>query len=122
MSSLLWMFIGDASARSVISLFNLTYAGAALGFLALALTGWWRMLLAPAALVAGGLTLWVAEVNLPYSHWYMPSALEAGIALAVAAMPPLLRPVLFDRQRSLRIFALAMIVPLLLCLRGLLSP
>lgn len=122
MSSLFWMFVGDASSRSVISLFNLTFAGAALGFFVLAFKGHWRMLAIPALVAAGGLVLWVAETNLPWSRWYMPNALEVALSLAVAVALPLWRPNWFDRQRSLRIFALAMIVPLILCLRGFLLP
>ncbi|MGV3576799.1 MAG: diacylglycerol/polyprenol kinase family protein [Devosia sp.] len=122
LSSLLWMFIGDAGDRSVISLFNLTFVGAALGFLMLALTGPWRLLVIPAFVVAAGLELWVAETNLPWSRSFLPNALEVALALLVAVALPLWRPEWFDKQRSLRIFALAMIGPLFLCLRGLLLP
>jgi phytol kinase len=122
MSSLLWMFVGDASDRSVISLFNLTFAGAALGFLMLVLRGYWRLLVIPSIVLAGGIVLWVAETNLPYSRWFMPSALEVALSLCVAVSLPLWRPGWFDTRRSLRIFIFAMIVPLLLCLRGLFVP
>lgn len=122
MASLFWMVVGDATNRSVISLFNLTFAGAALGFLVLALQGYWRVLSLPALVLAGGLTLWVADANLPWSRWYMPNALEVAFALVVAVALPLLRPGWFDKARSLRIFSLAIIVPLILCLRGSLLP
>ncbi len=122
MVSLFWMFVGDAANRSVISLFNLTFAGAALGFFVLVLVGYWRLLLVPSMVVAAAITLWVAETNLPYSKWFMPSVLEVAVSLCVAVALPLWRPAWFDRRRSLRIFAMAMIVPLALCLRGVVLP
>ncbi|MDB5506828.1 MAG: hypothetical protein JWR75_1466 [Devosia sp.] len=122
MVSLFWMFVGDAVDRSVISLFNLTFAGAGLGFLVLVLVGFWRLLLVPSMIVAGAILLWVTETNLPYSRWFMPSALEVAVALSVTVALPIWRPGWFDSQRSLRIFALAMLVPLVLCLRGVLMP
>jgi phytol kinase len=118
MVSLLWMFVGDATYRSVISLFNLTFAGAALGFLVLALVGCWRLLLVPSLVVTGATMLWVAATNLPYSRWFMPNALEVTLALTVAVALPFWRPAWFDQRRSLRIFGMAMLVPLALCLRG----
>lgn len=122
MVSLFWMFVGDASYRSVISLFNLTFAGAALGFVALVLAGYRRLLLVPSMILTGAIMLWVAETNMPYSRWFMPSALEVAIALIVAVALPLWCPGWFDKQRSLRIFAMAMIVPLALCFRGVFLP
>lgn len=122
MVSLFWMFVGDASYRSVISLFNLTFAGAALGFLALALVDYWRLLLVPSMLMVGAIQLWVAQANLPYSRWFMPTVFEVALALIVAAALPLWRPDWFDNSRSLKIFAMAMIVPIALCLRGVVLP
>lgn len=122
MASLFWMFVGDTTDRSVISLFNLTFAGAALGFLALALRSYWRLLILPALAAAGAITLWVSVANLPFSRWFMPSPIEIALALLVAVALPLWRPVWFDKRRSLRIFAMAMIVPILLCIRGVLLP
>lgn len=118
MVSLCWMFVGDATDRSVISLFNLTFAGAALGFFVLTLVGYWRLLLVPSMFVAGAVMLWVAKTNLPYSRWFMPNAFEVASALIVAVALPLWRPAWFDQRRSLRIFGTAMLVPLALCLRG----
>jgi hypothetical protein len=121
-ASLFWMFVGDTTDRSVISLFNLTFAGAALGFLALALRTYWRLLILPAMAAAGAITLWVSVANLPFSRWFMPSPIEIALALLVAVALPLWRPVWFDKRRSLRIFAMAMIVPIILCIRGVLLP
>lgn len=120
MVSLFWMFLGDALYRSVISLFNLSFAGAALGFFVLVLKGYWRVLAAPAAGLAIAASLWAASANLPYSHWFIPTPVETGLSMLIAALLPLCRPDWFDRQRSLRIFGLALIVPLVLCLRGVL--
>ncbi|HEY4201636.1 MAG TPA: hypothetical protein VGM83_13870 [Devosiaceae bacterium] len=122
MMSLFWMFVGDASYRSVISLFNLSFAGAALGFFALVLRGYWRLLIVPAAGLAVVLSLWTTQANLPFSHWFMPTPLETGLSMLVAAALPICRPDWFDRQRSLRVFGLAMIVPVALCVRGVILP
>lgn len=122
MVSLFWMFVGDAMYRSVISLFNLTFAGALLGFLALAFKGYWRLAIVPAAVAAGAVALWIAEANLPYSQWFMPTAVEVSVALAIAVVLPLWRPFWFGRRRSLSLFGLAMIGPVFLCLKGVLLP
>jgi dolichol kinase len=122
MVSLFWMFVGDASDRSVIGLFNLTFAGAALGFLTLGLVGYWRLLLVPSMVALGAIQLWVAQTNLPYSRWFMPTVFEVALALVAAAALPLWRPDWFDKSRSLKIFAMAIIVPIALCLRGVVLP
>ncbi|UXN73239.1 hypothetical protein N8D56_20165 [Devosia sp. A8/3-2] len=114
--------MGDASDRSVIGLFNLTFAGAATGFLTLGLVGYWRLLLVPSMLVVGAIQLWVARANLPYSRWFMPTVFEVALAVIFAVALPLWRPDWFDRSRSLKIFAPAMIVPIALCLRGVVLP
>ncbi|MET3924247.1 hypothetical protein [Devosia sp. 2618] len=118
MVSLLWLFVGDAGGRSVISLFNLTFAGALVGFLAVAMHKYWRVLILPAMAAAGWVAWWAAQANMPYSRWFMPSVLEIAAALIVVVVLPLLRPEWFASRRSLRIFGLAMIVPSILFLRG----
>jgi dolichol kinase len=116
--ALFWLITGDATGRSVISLFNLSFAGAAIAFFALASSGGWRLALLPTGVALGAIFLWVVEMNLPYSRLFTPGWIVVAIALVVAAAVPISRPAWFSNHRSLKIFLPAMLVPIGLCLQG----
>lgn len=111
--ALFWLFIGEYAAKNALSVYNLTFAGAALVFLTLA--GGWRAGfagIAAAALFAA--IMGIASLNAFATQWqgtlWPWVALSFGICLAL----PTLRPALFDRYRAPRALAVAGSIPLLL--------
>lgn len=113
-----WMFLGAIGGRSVIALFGLTFAAAALAFLALGLQGWARLLLVPLAAGMAMVTLWVVDANLPYSSFYRPGLPTILLAFLLPVGWTLWAPDWFNTQRSIKIFAPALIVPMALAMQG----
>lgn len=109
--ALFWLFIGEYTGQNALNVYNLSFAGAILAYLALVEERLVPFLALP---LVGGLTLLVSDANPPHSHWYgqIWPWLVASFALCLAA--PLRWPSLFDHRRALRIMALALPVPLLL--------
>jgi hypothetical protein len=113
-----WLVLGEVSGKSVVSLFGLTFGAAAIAFVALAVNGWARLLLIPAVLVIGALVMWVVQANLPYSRFYTPGWPLLLLAFLLPAGWALWRPGWFDTRRSIKIFAPAVLVPLVLFIQG----
>jgi len=101
-----------------VSLFGLTFAAAAIAFLALALEGWARLLLVPVAAALGGLVMWVEQANLPYSRFFTPGWPLLQLAFVLPVGWALWQPGWFATQRSIKVFAPAVLVPLVLFLQG----
>lgn len=113
-----WLVLGEISGKSVVSLFGLTFAAAAIAFLALALEGWARLLLVPVAAALGGLVMWVEQANLPYSRFFTPGWPLLQLAFVLPVGWALWQPGWFATQRSIKVFAPAVLVPLVLFLQG----
>ncbi|MBN9360642.1 MULTISPECIES: hypothetical protein [unclassified Devosia] len=119
--ALFWLVAGELAGRSVIGLFNLTFAAAAMGFVAIALGGWWRVLLLPFGVMVGGLFVWIAQLNTPYHPpWFADDWPWLAAALALPAAIGALRPQDFSTHRAIKLFALCLVVPLALYVRGVL--
>ena len=118
--ALFWLVAGELAGRSVLALFNLSFAAVALGFAALALRGWWRLVLLPLGAAIGGLFTWVSALNTPWHPpWFAADWPWLVAALAVPAGLALLRPEFFTAHRSAKLFAVAMLVPLGFYVRGM---
>jgi phytol kinase len=111
-TALLWLVAGEVSGRSVINLFNLTSAGVAVGFAALALFGWWRLLLVPFGALVDLLFVWIAGLNTPYHlPWFTADWPWLVAALIVPAVACVMRPEWFFTHRAIKLFALSLVVP-----------
>jgi phytol kinase len=119
--ALIWLVLGETIGSSVINLFNLSFAAAAVGFLALAVAGKWRLLVAVFALAMGGIFLWVAPMNMPRAIAHTPPWPVVALAIAVPAAAALWRPSWFGTHRSLKLFGPAVLVPLGVLLQGVLA-
>lgn len=120
--AMFWLVAGEMAGRSVLALFNLTFAAVAVGFAALATRGWWRLLLAPLNLAVAGLFLWVAKLNTPWHPpWFDADWPWLFAALTLPAAVASIRPGLFTTHRSAKLFGSAMIVPLCFYLKGILT-
>ena len=109
--ALIWLFAGEYFDHSAINMFNLTFAAAAVAFVALACSGWQRWLCVPLSFVAGAAVITIAGQNPVETHWHglMWPWVVAGLGITLSAA--LMRPEFFDRFRSIRVFASALIVP-----------
>jgi len=116
-----WLVLGEIAGKSVVSLFGLSFAAAAVAFLALAFAGWARLLLLPLLAALGALTMWVAEANLPYSRFYLLAWPMVVLAFVLPAGWALWRPAWFTTQRSIKVFGPAVLVPLVLFLQGVVT-
>lgn len=109
----MWLFIGEWWGHSTINLYNLTFAGVAAIFAALALRD-----NAP-ALVFAVVALWagvliIQPFNPADSQWVAPFAPWVIASLALCGLVAWMRPDIFDWQRSGRAFAVALATPLTL--------
>ena len=109
--SLIWLFAGEYFDHSAINMFNLTFAAAAVAFVALACRGWQRWLCIPLAFVAGAAVITIAAQNPAEAHWHGIMWPWVVAALGVTLTAPLVRPEFFDRFRSIRVFTSALAVP-----------
>jgi hypothetical protein len=114
--AIFWLLAGQLASHSVINLFNLTFAAAAVAFVAMALVGWWRLLLIPIALATGMLVISVIGANLPSP--FTPPLWTIAAALILPAAGVLVRPQAFTRGRSAKIFIAALVVPIALYVQG----
>lgn len=111
--SLFWLFIGEQTNRSTVDLYELTFAAAAAALLTVPLTGSWHLLAVP---IAGAITLitaWITQSDTADSL-PSPALLTIGAPIVLAVLLALALPSFFDRLRSLKVFALALLAPLLL--------
>lgn len=117
--SLLWLFAGSALGTSVITLFNLTFAGVAVILAVLAVTGdgmgrRWLLVLAPFVSAVALVAVGVFSANPAAAQWYDPSwpPIVAEIVIAAAAAFALRN--WFLKWRAPKAFGVALILPVLL--------
>jgi phytol kinase len=111
--ALFWLFIGEYTARNARDVYNLTFAGAAVGYLALAAGRRYGL----AVLAAGVLllaTLGIAWLNSDYGQWHGLLLPWAAASFVLCLIVPVLWPTAFDRHRGPRMLGLALLVPLCL--------
>ncbi|AOG07106.1 diacylglycerol/polyprenol kinase family protein [Bosea sp. RAC05] len=112
-TALFWLFLGDYTGQNALNAYNLSFAGAAIAFLALMPR---RLVLLTAIGVPaiGGSLFLIASANPAHSHWHGPLWPWAlgSIALCLAVISAM--PAWFDRYRAPRIMALSLAVPLTL--------
>lgn len=109
----LWLFLGEWSGHNAINLYNLTFAGVAAVFATRLLRDGWMALAGLFALICGVAVYALQFLNAPESRWIVafPAVIAASLSLCTGLAQ--MRPEVFDEQRSLRAFALALCVPLL---------
>lgn len=106
-----WLFLGRIVDQNAINMYNLSFAGCALIFIALAAGN--RFWVIAAGTVALGLYVVFVAVHyaeVAYSHGALWPWICLSFALCLAVV--LFRPVLFDRYRGPRTLLLALFVPL----------
>jgi len=108
----LWLFLGEWSGNNAINLYNLTFAGVAAVFAALALR---RTHAFASWIIAAGLGVIVyslQSLNAEDARW-MPAFAPLIIAsLGLCVLIPNVWPARFERHRAAKAFALAMSAPL----------
>ena len=117
-AALFWLFLGNYTGQNALNAYNLGFAGAAIGFLALLP----RRLALFAVLGVSAVTailFFVAAANPSYTQWHGPLWPWALGSLALCLAAVVLRPALFDRYRSVRVIGLSLAVPLILFLAKL---
>lgn len=120
--ALFWLVAGELAGRSVLALFNLTFAAAAVSFAALAIRGWRQLVLLPLGAAIAVVFTWVAKLNTPWHPPWLDSDWPwLVVALALPAGLVLVRPGLFTAHRSVKLFAAAMAVPFVFYLKGMTS-
>ena len=114
MVAMLWMFAENLISRSSVDLFNLTFASVSLIFVGLTFDQDKRWLTLPAAVAIGALYIWqtssittISSVSL--GNPFVLPVLSIGLTTVII----ILKPVIFDRFRSLKGYGLASIVPVL---------
>ncbi len=109
--SVFWLFLGRYAGQNALNMYDLSFAGCALVFIALA-AGSRRWI--PVA-CAGFLAVAVAAITLrnpEAAHWHGPLWPWIVVSFALCLAVPMLRPGLLDRYRGPRALALALPVPL----------
>lgn len=120
--ALFWLLAGELAGRSVIGLFNLSFAAVAVGFTAVALTGWWRLLLLPFGAFVAALFVWVASENTPWHPpWFAGDWPWLAAALILPAAMAGWRPQWFAAHRSAKLFAAGLVVPLAFYVQGMIT-
>lgn len=117
--ALFWLFIGEFTGRNSLNVYNLTFAGAALAFVALA-AGHRFLWTGAAAAVLFGLMLVITGWNPAPTHWHGPIWPFVAASFALCLVIPLVRPNLLDHQRAPRTMAMALTVPLAVFVVGFL--
>jgi phytol kinase len=111
--ALFWLFLGEYAGRNSLDVYNLTFAGSALVFVALAADR--RLALTAAAgaiLFAAVLT--IASWNPEYTQWHGTLWPWVAASFALCLFIPIRWPDFLDRYRAPRALALALPVPLAL--------
>jgi phytol kinase len=113
-ASVFWLFAGRFFGHSAIDLYDLTFAALTGVFIALAVDGAKRWLLAPAFVGLAALAMELTGWNPRAAEWHGPfwPWIVAAVALSLAA--PARWPQAFERYRSLRAVAIAAAAPLTL--------
>ena len=110
--SLFWLFAGEQTSHSTVDLHELTFATAATMLLTLPLIRSWRLLAFPIAGAVTLITVWITRSDTADSL-PAPVFVTIGTPIVLAAAIALLLPAFFDRRRSLKVFGLALLAPLL---------
>lgn len=109
--AMLWMFADILVPQSAINLFNLTFASVSVIFIGLALPEKWRLLtLAFAALIAA-LYIYATNISVNQVISMENTFVLPVISIGVAALCVCTVPRMFNQHRSLKAYALALIVP-----------
>lgn len=116
-----WLFAGELTGNNAINLYNLTFAGVAAVFIVLAV-GRRVAMVVPLIALAGTAVVAIVAVNASDALWVQPFAIWVAASLVLSAGTAWGRPDAFDRYRSPRAFAVALIVPaILFCIKSLSS-
>jgi dolichol kinase len=115
--SLFWLFMGEWHGLNAINMFNLTFAAVAAGLLSAAGLRTWPAGVA-AWVVLGATVLALSAVNSPDTQWYGVLWPWVIVTVATAWMLPKLMGDAFDRGRSIRITAVALLFPVALFALG----
>ncbi|MCT7373658.1 diacylglycerol/polyprenol kinase family protein [Chelativorans salis] len=105
-----WLFLGRYAGHDAINMYNLSFAGAALVFVALA-AGRRLALTAVGAAVLLAVTILVAGRNVEAIQWHGSLWPWIVASFVLCMVIPVLRPQLLDRYRGPRTLALALPVP-----------
>jgi dolichol kinase len=111
--ALFWLFLGEYSAQNSLNVYNLTFAGAALVFVALAAGRRILPIMVATALLFASVLL-IAHYNGANAQWHGMLWPWVAASFVICLAVPLLRPELLDRYRAPRSLALALPVPLAL--------
>ncbi|MDR6873775.1 dolichol kinase [Bosea sp. BE125] len=117
-TALFWLFLGDYTGQNALNAYNLGFAGAAIGFLAL-LPRRLMLLTAIGVPVIGAILFLVAAANPAHSQWHGPLWPWALGSMALCFITIATIPAWFDRYRAARVMALSLAVPLTLFLAKL---
>ena len=110
--AMIWLFAGAFSPNTTINLFALTYAGAAIIFAGLAFRNKLRWLCLGFIPILAAVYAFVISLNPAQAKWGVDPMILGGAALVLPILSVLLAPAVFDRYRSVKAFAIAMIVPM----------
>ena len=111
--AMIWLFLEDATSKTVIDLFNLSFAGAAIVFVTLASFGKRKILLAPLAAASIGF-VYILEFQAQNTQvlWTFAPYYLFAVVLLLCVVTPLVLPRFFDRYRSVKAYSLAMAAPM----------
>jgi phytol kinase len=112
--SLLWLFVGEQFGVTAINMFNFTFAVGAAVLLTLAGRTWPIWVTVPLIAAVAAMFLIVAQWNPAPAQWHGSLWLWMAVAMGAALAFASAVPALFDRYRSPRVFAIALVAPLLL--------
>lgn len=112
-AAMLWLFLGEWSGNNAINLYNLTFAGVALVFVALAGRRAHGALTAVIAIALGLAVYALQWLNAQPSRWMQAFPAVIVASLALCALVPVLRPGQFEQHRAAKAFAIALVLPLL---------
>jgi phytol kinase len=112
-AALFWLFIGEYTARNAIDVYNLTFAGTAVGYVALA-AGQRFVLSVAAAAALFMAALGIAWLDGDRGQWHGSLAPWVAVSLVLCLLVPILWPIVFDRYRGPRMLGVALLVPLCL--------
>ena len=123
--ALLWLFAGEAGGANALDLYNLTFAGMAVLFAALAVQEAPRLrrlaVIATSLAVVWAVLSRAAALNAATQGWHGDLAPWAAASLALCAAAGWFAPEAFDRRRALRVASVAGAIPIILFLtKGLL--
>ena len=114
-----WLFAGELTGNNAINLYNLTFAGVAAVFIVIACERRAAIAL-PLIALLGAAVVAIVPLNAGDAQWVQPFAPWVAAALALSVSAAWIRPDSFDRYRSPRAFAVALIVPaILFCVKSL---